>query len=81
MDSPDRDVVGDEAILLADDCVGHVTSGGYAHHAGRSMALGYVPPGCSADGAELTVEINGVQHPARVVCTPLYDPAGSRMRS
>lgn len=81
VDSPDRDVVGDEAILLADDCVGHVTSGGYAHHAGCSMAMGYVPLACSADGTELGVEMQGARHAARVVSCPPYDPTGARMRN
>jgi dimethylglycine dehydrogenase len=81
VDTPERDVVGDEAILRGSQCVGHVTSGGYAHHLGCSMALGYVPPDCSADGTELTVEINGTPFAARVVATAPYDPRGTRIRS
>jgi dimethylglycine dehydrogenase len=80
VDTPERDVVGDEAVLEGDRCVGHVTSGGYAHHAGRSMAMAYVPPHCSADGTTLQVEINGERFPARVAAAPLHDPSGSRMR-
>ena len=77
----DRDVVGDEAILQGDKCVGHVTSGGYAHHVRCSMAMGYVPAECSGDGTELSVEINGEQYAARVVANALYDPTGSKMRA
>ncbi len=80
VDTPDRDVVGDEAVLQGDRCVGHVTSGGYAHHVGRSMAMAYVPPSCSAHGTALEVEINGERFPARVVTAPLHDPSGGRMR-
>jgi dimethylglycine dehydrogenase len=76
----DRDVVGDEAILAGDRCVGHVTSGGYAHHVGCSMALGYVAAEFAADGTVLAVEINGSACPARVQAAPPYDPAGQRMR-
>lgn len=77
----DRDVVGDEAILLGERCVGHVTSGGYAHHGGCSMAMGYVPPECAQDGTVLTVEINGRPYPACVQALPPYDPTGVRMRA
>lgn len=76
----DRDVVGDEAILQGGSCIGHVTSGGYAHHVGKSVALGYVPPEDAADGTALKVEINGIFCAARVVSAPLYDPPGDRMR-
>lgn len=81
IDTPDRDVVGDEAVLDGERCVGHVTSGGYAHHVGRSMAMAYVPADRAADGTALQVEINGERFAARVVTTPLHDPAGGRMRS
>ena len=74
------DVSNDEAIMDGEACVGYVTSGGYAHHVGKSMALGYVPPALAVDGAELQVEILGARYPARVTATPLYDPNGGRMR-
>ena len=76
----DIDVSNDEAIFKDGDCVGYVTSGGYAHHVGKSMALGYVPPELAAHDAELEVEILGARYPARVTATPLYDPNGGRMR-
>lgn len=75
-----RDVVGDEAILANDICVGHVTSGGYAHHLRCSMALGYVPPACAVDGTALQVELDGQFVPARVLLAPAYDAGGGRMR-
>jgi dimethylglycine dehydrogenase len=80
LDAGDSDVVGDEAILGDGRCIGHVTSGGYAHHLGCSMALGYVPPGFSPEGTALQVELDGRFINARVVATPAYDSAGARMR-
>ena len=74
------DVSGDEAILSDGDCVGFVTSGGYAHHVDRSMALGYVPAELANAGAELVVEINGERYAAGVEEQPLYDPDGEKMR-
>jgi dimethylglycine dehydrogenase len=80
IDSPQQDVVGDEAVLKGDRCVGHVTSGGYAHHVDCSMAMAYVPPEDNVDGNVLAVEINGSLHAARVVSSAPYDPTGSKMR-
>lgn len=81
VDSRDRDVVGDEAILIDGTCVGHVTSGGFAHHAGLSVAMGYLPPGAAAEGTAVAVEIDGELRPARVQAAPLHDPSGARMRA
>ncbi len=80
IDTTDIDVSGDEAILKDGECVGYVTSGGYAHHVGRSMALGYIPAGLAQNDLSLEVEINGALYPARVRLAPLYDPAGRKAR-
>ncbi len=81
LQAADRDVVGDEAILADGHCLGHVTSGGYAHHLGCSMAMGYVPPEAAADGTLLQVELDGHFIPARVIAVPAYDADGLRMRA
>ncbi len=81
IDTDDIDVCNDEAILKGGECVGYVTSGGYAHHVQQSMALGYVPAELAADGTELEVEINGEMYATRVTGVPLYDPAGEKMRA
>jgi dimethylglycine dehydrogenase len=80
VETDDIDVSNDEAILKDGACVGYVTSGGYAHWVGKSMALGYVPIALAADGTELQVEILGTLYPARVTAQPLYDPEGTKMR-
>lgn len=81
VNTPEQDVVGNEAIMQGTKCIGHVTSGGYAHHMGCSMAMGYVLHECSSADAALAVEINGNEYRARVVTEPVYDPSGSTMRS
>ena len=81
IDTDGVDVVGEEAVLKDGDCVGYVSSGGYAHHVKKSMAMGYVPPELAADGSTLEVEINGEFYPAQVTAHPLYDGNGERMRS
>ncbi|HEY5701304.1 MAG TPA: FAD-dependent oxidoreductase [Gammaproteobacteria bacterium] len=81
VETTDIDVSNDEAVLLNGECVGYVSSGGYAHHVGKSIALGYVPPALAADGTELQIEINGEFYPACITAHPLYDANGSKMRA
>jgi len=73
--------LGDEPIFHHGKCVGYVSSGGYAHHAKKSMAMGYVPMACAADGTDLEIELLGEFYKARVAARPVYDPDGQRMRS
>ena len=79
------DVIGDEPVWHGDEVVGWITSGGYGHHVGRSIALGYVPTpladpsGPGADAFE--VEIIGRRRPARLQPEPLFDPSGGRMHA
>ena len=81
VDTDDIDVSNDEAILKNGEAVGYVSSGGYAHHVGKSMALGYVPSELAAAGSEVDVEINGTLYRAEIIGEPLYDSNGGRMRS
>jgi dimethylglycine dehydrogenase len=62
--------------------VGWVTSGGYAHYVGKSMAQGYVPKELAADESAglFEIEILGVRRAARINVEPLFDPTGERMR-
>jgi dimethylglycine dehydrogenase len=80
VETQDIDVSNDEAILKDGECVGYVTSGGYAHTLGCSVALGYVPTALAGGNTELEVEINGEMYTASVVDRPLYDPEGGKMR-
>jgi len=81
IDTKDIDVTNDEAILKDNKCVGYITSGGYAHHIKKSMALGYVPTELSKHDTSLSVEINGKLYNAKVTEKPLYDANGGKMRS
>ena len=75
------DVAGDEAILKDGRAVGYVSSGGFAHHVGRSMALGYVASEHSAPGTGLQVEILGAYYDAEILGAPIYDANGANMRA
>jgi dimethylglycine dehydrogenase len=59
---------------------GFCTSGGYSHHAGLSVAIGFLPVDLIAEGLEVEIEILGDMRPARLVTEPLFDPDGTRMR-
>ena len=76
----DVEVVGYESVLKGDDAVGQVTSGGYAHWAGKSMAMAYVDPALAKDGEKLSVLIFGKACPAVVATQPLFDANGGRQR-
>lgn len=62
--------------------VGWVTSGGYAHGVGLSMAQGYLPAALAgrAEAGLFAVEIMGERRPARLALEPPFDPEGRRMR-
>ena len=62
--------------------VGWVTSGGYAHHVGKSMAQGYVPAELAEDEGDgvFEIEILGHRRKARINVEPPFDPSGEKMR-
>ncbi len=81
VDTDDIDVCNDEAIMNDGEAIGYVSSGGYAHHVGKSVALGYLPTELAKAGARVEVEIMGESYPAEILGKPLYDSNGGRMRS
>jgi len=81
VDTLDIDVINDEAIMQGDKCIGYVTSGGYAHHIQKSMAMGYLPTKIAKKDTKVEIEINGKFCSASVIDEPLYDPSGLKMRS
>jgi dimethylglycine dehydrogenase len=76
----DVDANRDEPLSAGGECVGYVTSGGFGHTVGQSIALGYVASAHAQPGTHIEVEILGDMRPATVLATPLYDPDGERMR-
>ena len=86
-DGPDQrlvtmviDVSNDEAILKDGQAVGYVSSGGYAHRVGQSMAKGYVKSAYAGAGTKLQVEILGLFYDAKILGEAAYDPNGALMR-
>jgi dimethylglycine dehydrogenase len=81
MDADDADVIGDEAIWHGGKVVGWVTSGGYAHNAKASVAVGYVPKELAEEADGFEIELLGKLHKARLQPRPLFDADLKRMRS
>ncbi len=80
VEAKDADTWGDEPIWYEGKVVGFVTSGGYAHHAQKSVALGFLPVELIEDGREVEIEILGEFCKARLITEPLFDPKAERMR-
>ena len=80
VEATDADVWGDEPIWVDGAVVGFVTSGGYAHHSGVSVALGFLPVDMIEDGRQVEIEILGAMRKARLITEALFDPKAERMR-
>ena len=74
VDAADADAYGDEPVLAEGRVVGFVTSGGYGHTVGASIALAYVEPRYAAPEAALAVTILGEDRPARVAALAAVRP-------
>lgn len=81
VDAPHADVVGYEVILKDGKSVGNVTSGGFGHWVGKSLAAGYVATEFAKDGTELLIDVLGQECRAVVQGRALHDPDGLRLRA
>jgi len=81
LETSDADVIGDEPIWHGEQVVGWVTSGGFAHHSGKSVALGYVPKEVADRDGPWAIELLGAKRPAMVQRVPLFDANAERMRA
>ncbi|MEP2715432.1 FAD-dependent oxidoreductase [Pseudophaeobacter sp.] len=80
VEATDADVIAYEPISINREVVGFCTSGGYSHHAQKSIALGFVPSSQVRPGLEVEIEILGEMHRAKLITEPLFDADGARMR-
>ena len=80
LDAKDADVIGDEPIWLDGDVVGWVTSGGFAHYTGKSVAMGYVPKEVADRDGPWALEILGEKRALTPQRTALFDANAERMR-
>ena len=81
VEAGDADAIGEESIWRGDSIVGRVTSGGWGHRVGSSLALAYIDTQLSEPGTRVAVEILNEKRPATVVQTPYYDPKNMKVRA
>ena len=80
VDAADADAAADDAIRLDGRLVGEVTSGGFGHFTGLSLALGYVERVVAEARPALSVEVMGEARRAWILPAAPYDPTGARLR-
>ncbi|MEO1548939.1 MAG: FAD-dependent oxidoreductase [Pseudomonadota bacterium] len=74
------DASGFEPVWKDGEKVGFVTSGGYGHTLGTSLAMALVDSELAEPGTDLSVHVVGVERQAKVIAPSPYDPAGAAMR-
>ncbi|MCX7383500.1 MAG: FAD-dependent oxidoreductase [Alphaproteobacteria bacterium] len=67
-----------EPVLCDGEVIGHLTSGGYGHHLGAAIGLGYIPAGRL--NGRFEIEVEGRLIGATASLKPLYDPESARIR-
>jgi dimethylglycine dehydrogenase len=77
----DIDVTNNEAVMRENKSIGYITSGGYAHYVGESIAFSYLDKTDISSGKNIQVEINGNLYDSIIINEPLYDPSGKKMRT
>ena len=80
VDALDADASGYEPVWKDGRRVGFVTSGGYGHHAGKSLAMALIDVEHAQTGEELHTHVIGVERGARIIASSPYDPSGAAMR-
>ena len=80
VDVIDADVTAYEPVFIDGEVKGFCTSGGYAHHSAKSIALALIPRNLVKEGLQVEIEILGDLRPATLITTPPFDADGARMR-
>lgn len=69
------------SLMLKDDVVGTVTSGGFGHRVGMNLAYAFVRPDLASPGTKTQLDLCGDLVGAQVIERSPYDPGFERMRS
>ena len=80
VDAQNADASGYEPVWKDGRRVGFITSGGYGHHTGKSLAMALVDVEHAQIGEDLHTHIVGVERGARIIASSPYDPGGAAMR-
>jgi dimethylglycine dehydrogenase len=81
VDALDAEASFYEPVSLRDKVAGFVTSGGFGHCIGKSLAMAYVDQSVIAGREPLEVSIIGDRRRCRILGAPAIDPEGKRLRS
>ena len=81
IDADDADSFGNEPVIMDGEVVGRGTAGGYGHHVGKSLMLGYVRSDAAEVGRECHVRLMGDLRPARIIPESPYDPENTALRA
>ena len=81
VETNDIDVTNNEAVLKGDNSIGYITSGGFAHYVGKSIAFSYLDKNILKSNEKFQVEINRTFYNSLIIKEALYDPKGKKMRS
>jgi 4-methylaminobutanoate oxidase (formaldehyde-forming) len=73
-----------EPIVRDGQTVGYLSSGGYGHHLGAAIGMGYVP--CKGESvavllaSDFEIDVMGARVKAEAQLKPLYDPTSARVK-
>ncbi|UWQ14504.1 FAD-dependent oxidoreductase [Aliiroseovarius sp. M344] len=74
-----------EPLIRDGEIVGYLSSGGYGHHLGAAIGMGYVP--CKGESAadvlasSYEIDVAGTRVKAEASLKPMYDPKSERVRA
>jgi len=72
--------LGNEPVLAGERIIGKTTSAAFGYRIDRPVAIALINSRDVADGAAAMVDIGGVTAACRMSLSPLFNPAGDRMR-
>jgi len=81
VDANGADASGYEPVWKGGERVGFITSGGYGHTVGHSLAMALVDTAHAVEGNDLSVHVVGVERAATVIPPSPHDPKGTAMRA
>ena len=81
IDADDADPFGNEPVYIDGEVAGRGTAGGYGHHVGKSLLLGYVRSDAAEIGRACEVRVLDQRRPARIIAESPYDPDNAALRA
>ena len=73
--------IGSEPIRVGQEVIGRIKSGGQGYSIGKAIGYAYLPTEHAVPGTNLEVEFFGKWISGQISATPLYDPAGIKVKS